>query len=203
MIFPSVQFAIFFTLVLPLSWLLMKRPTLWKPFIVAASYIFYGAASWSFCFLLAGVTAGNQLAAVLIQRTTREHQKSVILAIAVALDLGVLGVFKYYGFFSQQLSDALHGLGLGMPLPLVQLALPVGISFFTFQAISYVVDVKRGLLTPARPLDVAVYLSFFPHLIAGPIVRYVDVAPQIENRSVDLDGFADGARRFVLSVQLD
>jgi alginate O-acetyltransferase complex protein AlgI len=178
-IFPSVQFGIFFTLVLPLSWLLMSRQQLWKPFILAASYVFYGAASWAFCLLLAGVTVGNQLAAILVARADGEHRKRVIVALAVAMDLGLLGVFKYYGFFSQQVSDLLHGTGLGMPLPLVQFALPVGISFFTFQAISYVVDVKRGLLPPGRWLDVAVYLSFFPHLVAGPIVRAREFLPQL------------------------
>jgi len=179
MIFPSIQFAAFFTLVLPLSWLLMSRPALWKPFITVASYVFYGAASWSFCFLLAGITAGNQLAAVLIGRAQQERVKRGIVAITVALDLGVLGVFKYYGFFAQQTADVLQKVGLGMPLPLVQLALPVGVSFFTFQAISYVVDVKRGLLEPARWLDATVYLSFFPHLVAGPIVRAREFLPQL------------------------
>jgi alginate O-acetyltransferase complex protein AlgI len=178
-IFPSVQFAVFFTFVLPLSWLLMKRPQLWKPFIVAASYVFYGAASWGFCALLAAVTLGNQLAAKVIHSVDGERQKRFALAVVVALDLGVLGAFKYYGFFSQQVSDALNAVHLGMPLPLVQLALPVGVSFFTFQAISYVVDVKRGLVAPARLLDVAVYLSFFPHLIAGPIVRAREFLPQL------------------------
>src|SRR5450631_4210790 len=108
MIFPSVQFGIFFTIVLPLSWLLMRRQELWKPFIVLASYVFYAAASWRFCFLLAGVTIGNQLAAVLIHRAAEERSKKLILAAAVAGDLGVLGAFKYYGFFAQQLSDSLH-----------------------------------------------------------------------------------------------
>jgi D-alanyl-lipoteichoic acid acyltransferase DltB (MBOAT superfamily) len=178
-IFPSVQFGIFFTVVLPLSWLLMSRQQLWKPFILVASYVFYGAASWSFCLLLAGVTLGNQLAAILVHRTEQERGKRVVVAVAVALDLGLLGVFKYYGFFSQQVSDLLHGFGLGAPLPLLQFALPVGVSFFTFQAISYVVDVKRGLLAPGRWLDVAVYLSFFPHLVAGPIVRAREFLPQL------------------------
>jgi D-alanyl-lipoteichoic acid acyltransferase DltB (MBOAT superfamily) len=179
LIFPSVQFALFFTAVLPMSWLLMSRPRVWKPFILLASYIFYGAASWSFCFLLAGVTAGNQLAAVLIDRAGGERRKRMILTLAVALDLATLGVFKYYGFFAQQISDLLNDLGLGMPFPLVQLALPVGISFFTFQAISYVVDVKRGLVRPAKTIDAAVYLSFFPHLVAGPIVRAREFLPQL------------------------
>jgi D-alanyl-lipoteichoic acid acyltransferase DltB (MBOAT superfamily) len=181
LIFPSVQFALFFTVVLPLSWLLMSRPRAWKPFILLASYVFYGAASWRFCLLLAGVTLVNQLAAVLIDRATGEKAKRAILALAVTIDLATLGVFKYYGFFAQQLSDVLHGLGLGMPLPLVQLALPVGISFFTFQSISYVVDVKRGLVRPARAIDAAVYLSFFPHLVAGPIVRAREFLPQLDS----------------------
>jgi alginate O-acetyltransferase complex protein AlgI len=178
-IFPSIEFGIFFTIVLPLSWLLMSRPRIWKPFILAASYVFYAAASWRFCFLLAGVTVGNQGAALLIARANSERGRRRLVALAVALDLGVLGAFKYYGFFSQQVSDSLHTAGLGMPLPLLQLALPVGVSFFTFQAISYVVDVKRGLLAPGRWLDIAVYLSFFPHLVAGPIVRAREFLPQL------------------------
>lgn len=179
MIFPSIEFGIFFTLVLPLSWLLMSRPQLWKPFILLASYVFYAAASWRFCFLLAGITIGNQAAALLIDKTSRQTRKRVLVAAAVALDLTVLGVFKYYGFFSQQLSNLLGNVGLGMPLTLVQIALPVGVSFFTFQAISYVVDVKRGLVRPGGWLDVAVYLSFFPHLVAGPIVRAREFLPQL------------------------
>jgi D-alanyl-lipoteichoic acid acyltransferase DltB (MBOAT superfamily) len=178
-IFPSVQFAVFFTVVLPLSWLLMKNQRLWKPFIVAASYVFYASASWRFCFLLAGVTLGNQLAAVLLRRTEDERRRRLILAAAVALDLGALGAFKYYSFFVQQFTNLFHQFGLGAPLPLVTIALPVGISFFTFQAISYVVDVKRRLVEPAGLLDCAVYLSFFPHLIAGPIVRAREFLPQL------------------------
>ena len=86
----------------------------------------------------------------------------------MAVDLGVLGVFKYYGFFVDEIGGFLDSIGLGMPLPLLTLALPIGLSFITFQAISYVVDVKRGLLPPASPLDFALYLSFFPHVVAGP-----------------------------------
>jgi alginate O-acetyltransferase complex protein AlgI len=88
-------------------------------------------------------------------------------------------VFKYYGFFAQGLARLLGDLGLGMPLPLLSIALPVGVSFFTFQAISYVVDVKRRLVAPAALIDAAVYLSFFPHLVAGPIVRAREFLPQL------------------------
>jgi D-alanyl-lipoteichoic acid acyltransferase DltB (MBOAT superfamily) len=178
-LFPTIQFAIFFTIVLPLSWALMSRPRLWKPFILAASYVFYGAASWKFCLLLAGITVGNQIAAKLIARASTDARKKAITAIAVTLDLSTLAVFKYYGFFVQDFADALRQIHLGAPLPLLTIALPVGVSFFTFQAISYVVDVKRGLVEPGSTIDVAIYLSFFPHLIAGPIVRAREFLPQL------------------------
>jgi alginate O-acetyltransferase complex protein AlgI len=179
MLFPTVQFAIFFPIVLALSWALMSRPSLWKPFIIFASYVFYASASWHFCFLLAGVTLGNQLAAVLLGRTENERRRRLIVGVAVALDLGVLGVFKYYSFFVQQTANLLGHVGLGAPLPLITIALPVGISFYTFQAISYVVDVKRRLVEPASLIDATVYLSFFPHLVAGPIVRAREFLPQL------------------------
>jgi alginate O-acetyltransferase complex protein AlgI len=179
MLFPTVQFGIFFPIVLAISWALMSRPRLWKPFILLASYVFYASASWHFCFLLAGITLGNQLAAVLISRTEDERTRKLLVVSAVTLDLLALGVFKYYSFFSQQFADALGRLGLGMPLPLLTIALPVGVSFFTFQAISYVVDVRRRVVAPASLIDAAVYLSFFPHLIAGPIVRAREFLPQL------------------------
>jgi alginate O-acetyltransferase complex protein AlgI len=179
MLFPTVEFALFFVPVLALSWGLMSRQRLWKPFIIAASYVFYAAADPRFCLLLGGVTIGNHVAARLIHRAGDERRRKRIAAAAVALDLGVLAVFKYYGFFTENAQRALDSVGLGLPLPLLSIALPVGVSFFTFQAISYVVDVKRGLVEPASLVDVAVYLSFFPHLVAGPIVRAREFLPQL------------------------
>jgi D-alanyl-lipoteichoic acid acyltransferase DltB (MBOAT superfamily) len=179
LLFPTVQFALFFPVVLAISWALMPRPKLWKPFILVASYVFYASADWRFTLLLAAVTLGNQAAAVLLRRTEDERRRRRIVAAAVAFDLGLLGVFKYYAFFVQQWEDALSSIGLGPPVPLLTIALPVGISFFTFQAISYVVDVKRRQAEPASMLDFAVYLSFFPHLVAGPIVRAREFLPQL------------------------
>ena len=179
MLFPTIQFAIFFTIVLVLSWALMGRPPLWKPFIVLASYVFYAAANPLFCLLLGGVTVWNQAAARLITRSASERTKSRVMAVAVVGDLAALGVFKYYSFFAQSFARVLHDLSLGVPYPLVTIALPVGISFFTFQAISYTVDVRRGLIEPASLLDTAIYLSFFPHLVAGPIVRAREFLPQL------------------------
>lgn len=179
MVFPSFEFAIFFPIVLALSWLLMPRPTLWKPFILAASYVFYSAASVTFTLILAAVALANQVGAQLVSRAGSERRKTQIMAVTVALNLGVLGLFKYYGFFTEEFATLLGNIGLPMPLPLLQLALPVGLSFWIFQAISYVVDVRRGLLPPAKTIDVMVYLAFFPHVVAGPIVRAREFIPQL------------------------
>jgi D-alanyl-lipoteichoic acid acyltransferase DltB (MBOAT superfamily) len=178
-LFPTVEFAIFFPIVLIISWALMSRQPLWKPFIVVASYVFYAAADPRFCLLLAAITLVSQLASVGIHRTEDERLRKWICAGGVAFDLGVLAVFKYYGFFVTDVSDALDTVGLGMPLPLATIALPVGVSFFSFQAITYVVDTKRRQTEPANLLDAAIYLSFFPHLVAGPIVRASEFLPQL------------------------
>jgi alginate O-acetyltransferase complex protein AlgI len=178
-VFPSFEFAFFFPVVLALSWALMPHPRAWKPFVLAASYLFYAAASPRYCLLLAGLTLANQLGAVLVHRARDERRAKQIVAAMVAVDLGVLGVFKYYGFFVDEFGRLLDSIGLGMPLPLLTLALPIGLSFITFQAISYVVDVKRGLLPPASTLDFGLYLSFFPHVVAGPIVRAREFIPQL------------------------
>ena len=179
MVFPSFEFAFFFPVVLAVSWALMPQPRLWKPFVLAASYLFYAAASPRYCLLLGGITLANQAGAVLVHRTSSERARKRLTALVVAIDLGALGVFKYYGFFVSEWSSFLDSFGLGMPLPLLTIALPIGLSFITFQAISYVVDVKRGLLPPASTLDFGLYLSFFPHVVAGPIVRAREFIPQL------------------------
>ena len=179
MVFPSFEFAFFFPVVLALSWALMPHPRAWKPFVLVASYTFYAAASPRYCLLLAGVTLANQLGAVLVHRASDARTRKRIVAVTVAVDLAALGLFKYYGFFVDEFGLLLDSIGLGMPLPLLTLALPIGLSFITFQAISYVVDVKRGLLAPASMFDFAIYLSFFPHVVAGPIVRAREFIPQL------------------------
>ena len=169
-----MQFALFFAVVLPLSWALMPRQRLWRPFILVASYYFYMAADWHYAFLLAGSTVVNQTAAAVIARQGSEKVRKTVLVSAIGLDLGALGVFKYLDFFSDSVSSS-----LGLSLGLLHLVLPVGVSFYTFQAISYVVDVHRRRTPLARPIDYAVYASFFPHLVAGPIVRASEFVPQL------------------------
>ena len=92
----------------------------------------------------------------------------------------MLGAFKYYGFFAEEINGVLGEFGLGLSMPLVAIAIPLGVSFYVFQAISYVVDVYRGVIERGRTIDVAIYLSFFPHVVAGPIVRAREFLPQLE-----------------------
>jgi D-alanyl-lipoteichoic acid acyltransferase DltB (MBOAT superfamily) len=200
-LFPTIEFCIFFVVVLVVSWALMPRAHAWKAFALTASYAFYAVADPRFCFLLAGITLGNQAFARLIARTADERRRSRLLVAAVALDLLVLGVFKYYGFFVTEVTRVLDAVSLGMPLPLAEVVLPVGVSFFTFQAISYVVDVRKRVLEPAGVVDVALYLSFFPHLVAGPIVRAREFLPQLA-RPRDPREIAGGAGVVLIVVGL-
>ena len=201
MVFPSFEFAFFFPVVLALSWVLMPRPRVWKPCILASSYVFYAAASPRYALLLAGVTLANQAGAVLIGRSSEERTRKRIMVATVVVDLAVLGLFKYYGFFAGEIGAFLDSLGLGMPLPLLTLALPIGLSFITFQAISYVVDVKRRLIGPATTLDFALYLSFFPHVVAGPIVRAREFIPQLASPR-DPGNVAVGAGVVLIAIGL-
>jgi alginate O-acetyltransferase complex protein AlgI len=179
-LFPTATFAIFFLIVLPLSWLTMPWPHRWRPFIIVASYVFYSWWDWRFVFLLAGCTLWNQVLAVRIWRTRSPSQRKSLLVLALAGNLAVLGYFKYYDFFVTSSDNLLSVVGLDMPLEVKSIVLPVGISFYTFMAISYVVDAYRGEFEPTTLEKFAVYLSFFPHLVAGPIVRPGELIPQLE-----------------------
>jgi D-alanyl-lipoteichoic acid acyltransferase DltB (MBOAT superfamily) len=180
-LFPTATFAIFFMVVLPLSWLLMQRGERWRPFIIVASYVFYSAWDWRFVFLLAFSTVWNQAFAHAIHRRTVTSQRKLLLAIAVAGDVALLGYFKYYDFFVSSTHNVFTLVGLDVPLEVRSIVLPVGISFFTFMAISYVVDTYRGDWQPVSFGKFAAYLSFFPHLVAGPIVRPGELLPQFES----------------------
>ncbi len=179
MLFPTLTFALFFAVVLGGSWALMRRRRAWRLFILAANAVFYGSWDWRFLGLLAGAIAMNQAFAVAIGRSAGERTRRRLLIAAVVADLGVLGFFKYHGFFVLSAERALHRLGLGLQLPLLDVVLPVGISFFTFMALSYVVQVYQRRISVGRTLDVAIYLSFFPTLLAGPIVRGSELLPQL------------------------
>ncbi len=180
MLFPTIDFAIFFGIVFVLNWLLAPSPRYWKLFILAASYVFYGWWDWRFVFLLAASTVATTLGGIMVHRSQTDRGRNFCLGTTVAVELGLLAWFKYYGFFAQSVDNALHSMGLHGSFPLLNVTLPVGISFFTFMGLSYVIDIHRRRLEPAKPIDVAVFVAFFPHLVAGPIVRGSELIPQIE-----------------------
>ena len=186
MLFPTVQFAIFFPIVFVGSWLLRPHAHWWKPFMLAASYFFY--CSWQnwhhamlLASLLAGATVANQVFAEGIHRAASHATRKAWVVVAVVANLTCLGYFKYYNFFVQTALDLSPHHQLPQSL-LFRVTLPIGISFFLFQAMSYVLDVYRDNLEPVHLLDFAVYLSFFPHLVAGPIVRATEFLPQLRTR---------------------
>ena len=150
--------------------------------MLGLSYVFYGWVGWSYCLLLLATTPSPSSAVRPSRRRKASGPGGWPWAVSCAALLGLLGWFKYYGFVSVNLDNLTHALGLGRAMPLFQVALPIAISFYTFMALSYVIDIYRRQLQPARPLDLALYLSFFPHLLAGPIVRGNELLPQLRRR---------------------
>ncbi len=179
MLFPTFTFALFFVVVMTVGWLMPGRRGWWKLFMLAASYFFYGYWDARFVGLIVASTVLNQTAAAWLSRLSSPGARRAVVSVAVTSNLASLGFFKYAGFFVDSAEAALQGLGFAADLPLLNIILPVGISFFTFQAISYVLDVYRGDADLAKPLDFAVYLAFFPQLVAGPIVRVNELVPQL------------------------
>ncbi len=180
MLFPTFPFLVFFAVVGLLCVRLERFPQGRKMFLVLASYVFYACWNWRFCFLLAGSSLWTYGAGRLLERSTNPSSRRRIVGFAVAGHLLLLGFFKYFDFFVGSANQLAHTLGLTHELPFIEVILPVGISFFTFHGISYVVDVYRGDVAVCRRLtDMLLYISFFPQLVAGPIVRASFFLPQL------------------------
>ncbi len=162
--------------------------------LLVASVVFYATGGGSFTWLMLGSIAFNYWMAILVSRDRRW------LPFAIAVNLTVLGVFKYANFFADNVNALLRMAG-GQPIAVPRVLLPIGISFFTFHAISYVVDVHRRDATAQKsPVHAALYLLLFPQLIAGPIIRYRDIADQLARRLVTVDDFGYGVRRFIVGL---
>lgn len=183
MSFNSIDYIIFLGLVLAAYWLLPRR---WQNLLLlGASYFFYGYVHPWFLALILGTTTANYLCG-LAQARFPDRKKAILIA-GLAVSLGILGVYKYFGFFMANISALLDLAGLEPWETTLSLMLPVGISFYTFQAMGYSIDVYRGDLEPrADFLDFALFVSFFPQLVAGPIERAGHLLPQVEEeRSLD------------------
>jgi D-alanyl-lipoteichoic acid acyltransferase DltB (MBOAT superfamily) len=187
-LFNSVTYILFLWGVYVLWWTWRRKRSLRHSMVLVASYCFYGYADWTYTSLLAASTLVDFVAGLGIARAReagRPGHARAWMGASLATNLGLLGTFKYFDFFSRSFQHALASLGVEASLPLLQVALPVGISFYTFQTLSYTIDVYRGHMRPTRSLlDFAVFVSFFPQLVAGPIVRAVDFLPQLERSSV-------------------
>lgn len=194
MAFSSAAFLFAF---LPLVFLLnciIKNQRAKNALLIITSLLFYSAGSLKHLPLLLGVAAASYLAGLLLQKQTG-HRK-LILILTLILDLGVLIVFKYLDFFAGTVNSV-----FGLSVPLAGVALPLGISFFTFQGISYAIDVYRDPEAGARSFwEVLLFLSFFPQLIEGPIIRFHEVSQQLRERSATAEDMAEGCRRFILGL---
>jgi D-alanyl-lipoteichoic acid acyltransferase DltB (MBOAT superfamily) len=178
MLFPTFGFGLFFLIVYAMAWALRGSNEWRKIGLLMASWFFYASWDGRFVALLFVSAVVNWGIARAIVQPGDDGARRRLVAIGVALNLGVLGYFKYSGFFLEQLDALLGRWGFGRDVPLLQVLLPVGVSFFTFQAISYLVDVHKRRVPAASLLDVSLLMSFFPHLVAGPIVRASDLLPQ-------------------------
>jgi len=166
-------------------------------FLLLISIIFYAWGEVTFVFIMILSMVINYIFTILIDRYRKIKKLSNILLVgSIGLNLGILINFKYLGFIIENINNL-----TGSAIPEVTVALPIGISFFTFQALSYVIDVYRNQVPVQKnPFYLALYISFFPQLIAGPIVRYIDIEKQITERSNSLENFSHGAKRFMVGV---
>lgn len=182
MSFVSFEFVILFTLTLPLFYFLRHHGR-WLLLLVA-SYLFYMSWRWSYILLIAGTTVVDFWIARAIHGSMVPIRRKTLLGASLAMNFGILFTFKYFDFLSRSMSEALAFLGMSYPLPLLNLLLPVGISFYTFQEVAYVIDVYRGTLPPERKLGIfATFIAFFPQLVAGPIERAQNLMPQFHRKS--------------------
>ncbi len=199
MLFNSIDFAIFLPIVFAVYWLLSKRAlrvqNLW---LLVTSYVFYGWWDWRFLSLIALSTLVDFTAALRLRRDAASPSK-FWLWVSLSVNLGLLGVFKYYGFFLDNLQEAFTFFGREVTFQGIEWVLPVGISFYTFQTLSYTLDVYRGKIEPSRDLIAfAAYVSFFPQLVAGPIERASHLLPQIQKaRSFVYTQASDGVNQIL------
>ena len=199
MLFNSIEFAIFLPIVFLLYWFVFNRNLkLQNLFIVVVSYVFYGWWDWRFLFLIAFTSFCSWGSGLLIEKNRENPKKAKAVSVLnIVINLLILGVFKYYDFFVTSFADLfLGGKTDGL---LLKIILPVGISFYTFQALSYSIDVYRGKLKPTRDIvQFFAFVSFFPQLVAGPIERATNLLPQFgKPRRFDYDTAVDGLRQIL------
>ncbi len=200
MLFNTLEFLVFFVVVLGL-YAVLKHPRQ-NVLLLVASYVFYGAWDYRFLLLLIGTTMVDYWVALAMHRQADAVRRRHILLFSIVANLGVLGIFKYFNFFADSLVQMAGGLGLSVSPVTLNIILPVGVSFYTFQSMSYTIDVYRGHIQPCRRLsDFALYVAFFPQLVAGPIERPTTLLPQITSpRTMTVEKIGAGLSLIVLGL---
>lgn len=195
MLFSSIPFLYYFLPSVLIAYYLAPKPAK-NMVLLLASLVFYGWGEPVYVFLMAGTIVMAYGFGRLMEKMTSSFGKKISLGISVAISLGILGYFKYADFFITNVNRA-----TGLTIPLLRVVLPIGISFYTFQLISYLIDVYRGTVAAQRSvIKLATYITMFPQLIAGPIVRYADVERQLSSREITFSKIAYGIRRFVFGL---
>ena len=200
MLFNSIEFLFFLPIVFLLYWFVFKGRRWQNLLIVVASYVFYGWWDWRFLFLIALTSFCSYASGVLLERYEgRRRQQTYVSAANIVLNLLILGLFKYFNFFVESLNGLFLAMGLHLDWVTLNIVLPVGISFYTFQALSYTIDVYQGKLKATHDLVAFfAYISFFPQLVAGPIERATRLLPQFHQpRRFDYAKAVDGCRQML------
>ena len=199
MLFNSFEFLLFLPLVFAVYWALARHLRLQNLLVVAASYVFYGWWDWRFLVLIAFTSAWSYVVGLVELRRWDAKPSKTLLTVSLLVNLGILGYFKYCNFFLDQAVAVLNALGFSPNVTGLQVILPVGISFYTFQALSYTIDVYRRQICPTSdPIAFFAFISFFPQLVAGPIERATNLLPQfLRTRTFGYADAVDGCRQML------
>ena len=200
MFFNSLDFAVFLPIVFLLYWYVFNRKIkLQNALIVAASYFFYGWWDWRFLSLIVFSSFVDYFVGIYLSKVNNERKRKLLLWTSILVNLGFLGFFKYFNFFTQSFADAFTILGTPIEASRLDIILPVGISFYTFQTLSYSIDVyKRDLEPTNNIIAFFAFVTFFPQLVAGPIERATSLLPQFyKKRSFDYSKAVDGLRQIL------
>lgn len=200
MLFNSLEYLIFLPLVVIIYWWLNKRAIIYQnTFLLLMSYLFYGMWNWKFLFLLIFSTLLDYFSAIQIERSSTKAKKKFWLVLSVSINLGFLGLFKYFNFFAEIVSDLANLFGQNSAFVKLDFLLPVGISFYTFHGLSYVFDCYNDKIAVRKNfIDYGLFVSFFPLLVAGPIERANHLLPQIESKRTFSNASAVNGMRQIL-----
>jgi len=203
MFFTSIAFAIFLLLVFILYWFVFNRNLKSQNlFLLISSYFFYGWWDWRFLFLLFFISASNYIIAIQIQKTGQEPLRKFIFIVGLVINIGALVIFKYFNFFIDGMVHLVSFLGIKVNLQTLNIILPVGISFYTFLSLSYIIDSYQNKLKPTKNIfDTLLTFSFFPIILAGPIQRPISLLPQIQKmRIFNYERAVDGSKQILWGI---